>query len=281
MQACDSREDFAHAPIGRCFAGRSFLVWVSRPDSAGLCFDGDLDTSDLTLLDRLVEAARGLACSEEEGRLAVVVDFERVRAPSPAVLEEVARVLLRYAELGRLLRRVAVVRPAGTLGAMLAGVIDEYVGGRTNVALFVDRTEAFAWALGAQGAIDSLAVERALSRRLRLSVLGALRAYLEATLRSATVEEAARRMGTSTRSLQRRLLAAGTSFSSELTAARIRAAERLLAETDAGIASVAADAGFSSSTHFCTTFRQRTGRTPSQFRALASRAEHQSVDSPH
>lgn len=48
---------------------------------------------------------------------------------------------------------------------------------------------------------------------------------------------------------------------------RIRRAERLLASSGRSLAEIALACGFSSQSHFATAFRERTGRTPSAFRA--------------
>lgn len=47
---------------------------------------------------------------------------------------------------------------------------------------------------------------------------------------------------------------------------RVRRAERLLAETERPLASVALACGFSSQSHFTTAFRERTGLTPAAYR---------------
>jgi AraC-like DNA-binding protein len=80
------------------------------------------------------------------------------------------------------------------------------------------------------------------------------------------VAAAARALGRSTRSLQRELRAAGTSFRAELARARADVAAELLADSELKLETVAARAGFTSPSHFSRFFRRRTGRPPSRSR---------------
>lgn len=52
---------------------------------------------------------------------------------------------------------------------------------------------------------------------------------------------------------------------------RIEAARRLLATSDQSIAAIGAAVGFSTPSHFASTFRQRVGVTPSEYRAESTR----------
>lgn len=70
----------------------------------------------------------------------------------------------------------------------------------------------------------------------------------------------ARRLGLSVRSMQRRLRDRGTSFEQELRRARVRRAQRLLAETDLKLAGVALDTGFATPAHFSRAFREGPAR---------------------
>lgn len=75
----------------------------------------------------------------------------------------------------------------------------------------------------------------------------------------------ARQLGTSARSLQRRLLADGTTFQAELDAARQALAERLLAEPGASVKAVAYAVGFAQLPAFTRAFRRWTGRAPADY----------------
>jgi len=75
----------------------------------------------------------------------------------------------------------------------------------------------------------------------------------------------ARRLGTSPRSLQRRLQQHGTTFQAELDGVRRALAQRLMAEPGASAKAVAYAVGFSELSAFTRAFRRWTGRTPSAF----------------
>jgi AraC-like DNA-binding protein len=80
-----------------------------------------------------------------------------------------------------------------------------------------------------------------------------------------TLEAVARALGVSTRSLQRRLAQAGTSFQAELDAVRRALAQRLLVEPGASVKAVAYSLGFSQVPAFTRAFRRWTGTAPHAF----------------
>lgn len=82
----------------------------------------------------------------------------------------------------------------------------------------------------------------------------------------------AKRLGMSSRSLQRRLDEQGTSFSAELEAVREKLARAHLAKRDLSIAEVAFVLGFSDQPAFTRAFARWTGVTPQVFRARAGKS---------
>ena len=82
-----------------------------------------------------------------------------------------------------------------------------------------------------------------------------------------TVVEVARAAGTSPRSLQRALAAAGLSYSAVLGEARLRAAAWWLMESPAPIAEIGFMAGYSDQAHFTRDFSRRIGLPPGRYRA--------------
>jgi AraC-like DNA-binding protein len=93
-----------------------------------------------------------------------------------------------------------------------------------------------------------------------------VRAQLDAAERETSLARVARALSLSERSLQRRLAEHGTSLKKEIAGARVRKAQRLLAETDVPISQVAYDVGCASPSHFSRLFRSETGETPAQWR---------------
>jgi AraC-like DNA-binding protein len=96
--------------------------------------------------------------------------------------------------------------------------------------------------------------------------LAQLHEVLAQRIREVSVDDAARALRTSSRTLQRRLRRAGTSFSAELTEARIRAGKERMRATDDKLTVIALEVGCASPQHFSTMFRKHTGMTPSEWR---------------
>lgn len=80
------------------------------------------------------------------------------------------------------------------------------------------------------------------------------------------IDDVARSMDTSVRTLQRELHRAGTDFRSLTTAVRIRRASELLRHTSGSITRISAELGYSSPANFARAFRTATGLGPREFR---------------
>lgn len=83
----------------------------------------------------------------------------------------------------------------------------------------------------------------------------------------ATLEEAARGLGLSTRTLDRRLAAEGTSFLRQRDTVRAVMAEELLALTDLPVEEIAAALSYANHGAFTRSFRRWSGSTPSAWRS--------------
>jgi AraC-like DNA-binding protein len=81
-----------------------------------------------------------------------------------------------------------------------------------------------------------------------------------------TMEAVAERLGLSTRTLQRKLEAAGTSYSTLHKNIRLKTAESLLRTTTMKLAEISQLAGFNDSAHFCREFKKHHRETPTDFR---------------
>lgn len=89
-----------------------------------------------------------------------------------------------------------------------------------------------------------------------------------------TIDRIARALDTSSRTLQRRLSAEGTSLAEVLQELRIELALRYLAEPDLGIEDVALMLGFSDSRAFRRAFKRWRGITPAEHRARSTPRAH-------
>jgi AraC-like DNA-binding protein len=85
--------------------------------------------------------------------------------------------------------------------------------------------------------------------------------------RAASIDLVAETMGTSVRTLQRRLRASGLTYSEVVQRARRSAAQRMLKDRGAGIGEIARALGYSDPAHFTRAFQRWTGSTPRDFRA--------------
>ena len=91
-----------------------------------------------------------------------------------------------------------------------------------------------------------------------------------------TLQEVARTVAASPRSVQRAYAQFGTmSFHEELVARRLDAATRLLSDTPMAVAEVAQRVGYRQPPHFARMFRRHYGIAPSAYRARMLKARRQ------
>ena len=101
--------------------------------------------------------------------------------------------------------------------------------------------------------------------------LESVQALIALDLLQATLPRIALRLGTSSRSLQRRLHELGTSFRLELEAARIRDAKRRLGSSELSVTTIALDVGYATLQSFSRCFRRSTGLCPRAWRSASRR----------
>ncbi|HRE88181.1 MAG TPA: helix-turn-helix transcriptional regulator [Myxococcota bacterium] len=97
---------------------------------------------------------------------------------------------------------------------------------------------------------------------------------LDALLRASpnlSLQQAARQLGVSSRTLQRAVSQAERSFVERRAEIRLEIACRRLVSTRDKVASIGYEIGFGSPSHFTLWFKQRTGLSPSELRARAER----------
>ncbi|BCH21201.1 hypothetical protein MesoLjLb_09860 [Mesorhizobium sp. L-8-3] len=93
-----------------------------------------------------------------------------------------------------------------------------------------------------------------------------IRAQLQAG--DVSIEDAARSMDTSVRTLQRELQQAGADFRSLTSAVRIERATELLMGTNVSVTSISEELGYSSPAGFSRAFRKVKGLGPREFRSM-------------
>lgn len=161
----------------------------------------------------------------------------------------------------RVVKRQAIVMREDWSGVFVSGYLALYPP-PYEMRAFSDRGAALDW-LGhraSQAEIEELDAAR-------IDVLARLREWLEAArLEEATIERAVGELGITSRTLQRRLLEAGTRFTAELARAQVSRAQRLMREPGKKLSEIAVEVGCASSSTFSDLFRRVTGETPSQWR---------------
>jgi AraC-like DNA-binding protein len=171
-------------------------------------------------------------------------------------------------KLARNVIRQAQLRPDGIVGAIIEGF--------SHIArlpyperVFSDAESAVQW-LGIDAVVGADLLSELATIRATASGTDELVRRLRDDLATSEVDglsHAASRLGVSSRTFQRVLRDAGTTFRMEVRSAKLSRARSLLRETDRSLTWVAAELGFSSLQHFATTFRRSVGETPSAWRA--------------
>ena len=258
-------DDFLANPMGHYCIGRRYCVFAHSSTLLGFASWGRPQVDDVVELLRACQI--GLQPGTTPYRW--LVDLRGLELIEPSTFG----LFLDYTRKNReVLRdnilRQAQLRPEGLVGAIVSGF--SYVARLPYPErVFADVGEALTWLdLEGEEGLTLVAELEAIRSGSRESyaIVGRLRKELDAS-GALAIETAARRLALSTRSLQRALRQAGTTYRMELTAFRIRRAQELLRCGDESLSGIAANVGFSSAQHFATAYRRAIGMTPSAWRA--------------
>lgn len=266
MNRATSPDDFAFDPIDRYWLGSTSLVWCRDAATAGSLTWGTPNERDMHELTRALELARHPALGSGVEIFMDSRGIERVDWPPFSYLLNYVKE--RMTEWSQRIRKQAVVLPPGPAAPLLAGMVP-MVGMTYPMKFFGDSAEAIGWlGWGPEKilAIDEAAGLMAAARSITPTVQE-LRAWLDRSLVGPTLESAASALRVSTRTLQRELKAASTTFTAEVHAARIRAATAMLAESDEKIEAIAHAVGCISASQLSALFRKHIGETPARYRA--------------
>jgi AraC-like DNA-binding protein len=251
-------------PIGRFSVGRRSCVFCHSPGLLGFASWGRPDVEDVRELLRLCQV--GLNPGMVPYRW--LVDLRGLELIEPATFGQFVAYTNTHREvLARNIVRQAQLRPDGLVGAVLSGFAQiarlsypDRVFGEIEEALAwlnVERREGVTLLAELEAIRDEVGKGYPIVRKLRHELESA---------GSLVVTEVARRLGLSTRSLQRALREAGTTYRMELKAFRTRRAQELL-RGERNLAWIAGEVGFSTTQHFATAYRHATGETPTEWRA--------------
>jgi AraC-like DNA-binding protein len=263
-----SLEELARDPVGRYVAGETFVHFCATPRLWGILLWGRPSEADARQLGRSLV----LELAPPAEPHVSIVDCSRLDGGDAGAFGALERYLTRYAELLRQwVLRLAIVRPGGLGGAIVAGAY-EVLPRPYPVAVFGDPHAALEWLSPDAGdgpspaALATSLSELYADARGTPPFLAALRVLLDGRLGGVSVTDAAGALHLSERTLQRKLSEAGTTFQDEMAEARIRAAKRMLLDGDAPLTTIAFEVGCASLQHFSALFRKRTGQSPSAWR---------------
>lgn len=268
------RDELAEAPVGKYIAGETFAHYCASPALWGVMLWGRPSENDALELGRSLV----LELAPPAVPHVSLCDCSRLGAGDPAAFRAAERYMTHYqATLQKWVKRMALIRPSGMGGALVAGAF-EVMPAPYAVQVVADAAAGVAW-LAAEGFAD-LGVDDVPGMLDDLYAeasgtpffVGTLRTWLDANLIDVELPAVAKALGTSERTLQRKLSDAGTSFTDELADARVRAAKRMLVDGDAPLTVIAMEVGCASLQHFGALFRRKTGESPSAYRAKHRRA---------
>jgi AraC-like DNA-binding protein len=200
--------------------------------------------------------------------------MRRLEALDLRAFEKLASFLASRAErLGQVLTGRALLLGTGVMTTSVAAFYSA-MSPDVPVQSFVDPSSALAW-LGVRSQTVAEQIERLAGGAPEDGgMLAAARARLNKNSAS-TLKDLARQIGTSPRTLQRRLRDLGTTFQLEARHARLELAKRLLRDTNYSIKWIALECGCASLQHFSAFFREHEGVPPSRWRVgqtMVSRA---------
>ncbi len=227
---------------------------------------GHLELCDLRELVAALKACERRGVGQ---RLQLVI-LRDVVAVAPHALAELMRYYASRPAYFDGIAKEAVVRPEGVVGLLAEGfhrVVPLPFEGR----VFTSESEALEWLTPGLSELQAWVAEIRDGLLRRSHAGGPLLAGLADLLRQRgaglSLADAARSLGMSPRTLQRRLRAAGTSFASERAQRLVDAAKIELRDTDAEIKRIALDLGFSAPQRFSELFARETGLAPASWRA--------------
>jgi AraC-like DNA-binding protein len=263
-QLASCEEMFLKGPVGYYATGEHLLMWCTRPELCGLVLWGRPSGNDVQQLANVFDHGEHTTIATP---CDFVLDARRIDGVGAGIFEELVRdANVRIREIRRRVRRQAFVRPSGLLGAAVAGFYA--VMGVDFARTFTELEPALSWLGDPQaGPLGSYLEDLVAETVSGSALIDRLRAWLlSESGASVSVEQAGRAVGVSTRSLQRRLSEAGTSFRSEVDHARLVRAKQLLIETEDKIAEIAHRVGCSSEANFISLFGRLEGMSPGEWR---------------
>jgi AraC-like DNA-binding protein len=253
------------SPWGRYTCTGSAIVWCVSRTLCGAHLWGRPDADETRAIMRLFDTYPRILDSSFD----MIIDTRGVEVVDGEALAVLTGWMWKHrAALLERVKLTSVVREAPS-GFLLAGLLPTIANNR-SFRVTTEPLAAFRDVIGEPGVALALEIE-AHAMRLRgvTRELQVIRAMLAKRL-DTTIDEAARELGISARSLQRRLGEQRTSFHEEVVTARMTVACELLITTDLKIAAVATRIGISERA-LGMLFRAKVGLSPVEWRRRNAR----------
>lgn len=261
--------EFAASPVGHAVLSRHTLLWYCAPRLSVVAMWGRPDRQDIDLLAQAMDADWAFRTEP----FLTLVDLRGLHTLDEDVVAQYAAVLHTRKERQRRILRCAVILPTdgwlvravATIGPMLSPLEDSNNKGM-QYGVSADLLSALSWLdwKDASCLQDLAMLTEKAQAESRAS--DELRRFLTANLTSATLVVAAKDLGISARTLQRRLRDAQTTFLDELTRVRIERAKELLTTTDKKLFSIAQEVGYKKQQNFTSAFRKVVNQSPPEWR---------------
>jgi AraC-like DNA-binding protein len=266
MRRASSLEVMGRHAVGSFFVpSATTFVWCQSATLGGAVAWGRPSCNDL---QRLLAVFDGYRSARMSRHLSFIFDGRGIEAIDPdAFATLMAWLRARREELsGRVRVQFAVVAADSLLGATLAGILP-VLGKTQDFCVVADPADAFR-SLSVDGGVLYAEIERLVAEARGLpEELRRLRELLGARPEGPDLSTAARTMGVARRTLQRQLRKAGTTFRTEVRAARLFRARELLVAGREKIAVVARRVGLSGGA-LERLVREELSCTPSELRRV-------------
>lgn len=259
-----TEQEFLSAPAGSGYVQGQVAAWCVDDELQGYAVWGLFTAPVARQVFAMAGASHTVLASKPERRL--VISLDGLTAIDWTGVEEVMR-LRTNAHAERRAAGIAmfeaVVRPQGVIGAIVAGAYHMFVATERQRVL-PDLETALRWLGRAEQAEAVSTFLRTAAQRPR--IVDELRAYLGEHLDQGSLSAAARALGVARRTLQLELAKASANFRGIRDEVRLREAKARLEQADDKIEHLAHTLGFRSPRHFYKWFRDRTGKTPGDWR---------------
>jgi len=260
LRQCEDIDSFLSAADDRFARCVDFMAWRRAPDLLGIDAWGDGCPANLARRARVLDHFTAPGTRGQR----VLFDSSSCCDGSPSMY----RAAVEYWSSRRerhaaAVDKMACVIASGYVGAVVSG-LTMLLNLGDSVRVFQSLEAALTWVgePDAQSLAAELRVLRPSAQNER-EILGRLQQLLVEEDLSLEISEAARRLGMSARTLQRRLATSNTTFQAELLRAKLTRATTLMVTGKYTMTAIAFDLGFASPQHFSSRFSAVYGQPPS------------------